>query len=236
MRDRSNDAGCTGLQRGKGPDGKHHFAALHSGNARTPISVAPLRNAVSLWLAPSGIKSASSKLCPAASLAVATPTSVNGSQGSHGALNAEAYSSTMVQFSRARSSPSQKPFSRRAFDLSAYRIIGCHDSADGVSQQASPISGLFVDFDFEARIQACHSGAMAKLDRTARAIAGPRAFNGLCDDEGMPLICPTCQVLGQSVRPGDRLLLCMGLFSIFLVGSHRDAARRPSVWRRPRSE
>ena len=58
----------------------------------------------------------------------------------------------MVQFSRARSSPSQKPFSRRAFDLSAYRIIGCHDSADGVSQQASPISGLFVDFDFEARI------------------------------------------------------------------------------------
>ena len=59
----------------------------------------------------------------------------------------------MVQFSRARSSPSlQKPFSRRAFNLSAYRIIGCHDSADGVSQQASPISGLFVDFDFEARI------------------------------------------------------------------------------------
>ncbi len=119
---------------------------------RTPISVAPLRNAVSLWLAPSGIKSASSKLCPAASLAVATPTSVNGSQGSHGALNAEAYSSTMVQFSRARSSPPQKPFSCRAFNLSACRIIGCHDSADGVSQQASPISGLFVDFDFEARI------------------------------------------------------------------------------------
>ncbi len=84
--------------------------------------------------------------------------------------------------------------------------------------------------------QACHSGAMAKLHRTARAIAGPRPFNGLCDDEGMPLICPTCQVLGQSVRPGDRLLLCMGLFSIFCLGSHRDAARRPSVWRRPRSE
>ena len=98
----------------KAHDGKHHFAALHSGSARTPISVAPLRNAISLWLAPSGIKSASSKLCPAASLAVATPTSVNGSQGSHGALNAEAYSSTMIQFIRARSSPSQKPFSRRA--------------------------------------------------------------------------------------------------------------------------
>ena len=40
----------------KAHDGKHHFAALHSGSARTPISVAPLRNAISLWLAPSGIK------------------------------------------------------------------------------------------------------------------------------------------------------------------------------------
>jgi hypothetical protein len=53
-----------------------------------------------------------------------------------------------------------------------------------------------------------------------RAIAGPRAFNGLCDDEGVPLICPTCQVFAQSVLAGDRLLPCMGLFSIFLVGSH----------------
>src|SRR5216683_2439671 len=48
-----------------------------------------------------------------------------------------------------------------------------------------------------------------------RAIAGPRALNGLCDDEGVPLICPTCQVLAQSFLTGDRRLLCMGLFSIF---------------------
>jgi hypothetical protein len=40
----------------------------------------------------------------------------------------------------------------------------------------------------------------------------------------VPLICPTCQVLAQSVLAGDRLLLCMGLFSIFLVGSLSDAA------------
>jgi len=59
-----------------------------------------------------------------------------------------------------------------------------------------------------------------------RAIAGPRALNGLCDDEGVPVICPTCQVLTQGVLTGDRLLLCMGLFSIFLVGSHRDVAAR----------
>jgi hypothetical protein len=57
------------------------------------------------------------------------------------------------------------------------------------------------------------------------AIASPRALNGLCDDEGVPLICPTCQVLTQGVLTGDGLLLCMGLFSIFLVGSHRDALR-----------
>jgi hypothetical protein len=43
----------------------------------------------------------------------------------------------------------------------------------------------------------------------------------LCDDEGVPLICPKCQVLAHT---GDRLLLCMGLFSIFLVGSQSDAA------------
>jgi hypothetical protein len=46
----------------------------------------------------------------------------------------------------------------------------------------------------------------------------------LCDNEAVPLICPTCQVLAQSVLTGDRLLLCMGLFSIFLVGSQSDAA------------
>ncbi len=48
--------------------------------------------------------------------------------------------------------PISEAVSCRAFNLSACRVIGCHDSADGVSQQASPISGLFVDFDFEARI------------------------------------------------------------------------------------
>src|SRR5882762_4644798 len=70
-------------------------------------------------------------------------------------------------------------------------------------------------------------GIFAQNHTERRAIAGPRASNGLCDDEGVPLICPTCQVLAQSVLAGDRRLLCMGLFSIFLVGSHRDAA-----WRR----
>src|SRR5436190_19764323 len=32
------------------------------------------------------------------------------------------------------------------------------------------------------------------------------------------LICPTCPVSAPSVGAGDRLLLCMGLFSIFLAG------------------
>src|SRR3981189_3469826 len=51
----------------------------------------------------------------------------------------------------------------------------------------------------------------------------------LCDDEGVPLICPTCQVLAQSVLTGDRLLLCMGLFSIFLVGGLSQARRAKVV-------
>jgi hypothetical protein len=49
----------------------------------------------------------------------------------------------------------------------------------------------------------------------SRQKSQPRAFDGLCDDEGVLLICPTCQVLAQSVLAGDCLLLCMGLFSIF---------------------
>jgi hypothetical protein len=35
-------------------------------------------------------------------------------------------------------------------------------------------------------------------DRRARHRGSRGAFNGLCDDERMPVICPTCQVLGQS--------------------------------------
>jgi hypothetical protein len=53
--------------------------------------------------------------------------------------------------------------------------------------------------------------------RTARC-GGPRVLAKLGDDEGMPLICPTCQVWRQAYA-GDGRLLCMGLFSIFLVGS-----------------
>src|SRR6266700_2815277 len=71
------------------------------------------------------------------------------------------------------------------------------------------------------------AGIFAQHHTKRRAVVGPLAFNGSCDDKGVPLICPTCQVLAQSVLAGDRLLLCMGLFSIFLVGSHRDVA-----WRR----
>ena len=65
-------------------------------------------------------------------------------------------------------------------------------------------------------------GIFAQITPNGAPIAGSWAFNGLCDDEGVPLICPTCQVLAQSVLAGDRLLLCMGLFSIFLVGSQSD--------------
>jgi len=53
-----------------------------------------------------------------------------------------------------------------------------------------------------------------------RAIAGPRAFNGLCDDEGVPLICPTCQVFAQSASvPATACYLAWGRFRYFCLGA-----------------
>jgi hypothetical protein len=47
----------------------------------------------------------------------------------------------------------------------------------------------------------------------APAIAGRRAHAGFRNGERMPLICPTCQIAWSNAV--GRLLLCMGLFSIF---------------------
>jgi hypothetical protein len=54
-------------------------------------------------------------------------------------------------------------------------------------------------------------------------LGGRGHFDGFCDEEAVPLICLPCQVSAQSVGAGDGLLLCMGLFSIFLA---RAAATR----------
>ena len=49
-----------------------------------------------------------------------------------------------------------------------------------------------------------------------RAVAGPRAFNGLCDDEGVPLICPTCQLFAQSASvPATACYFAWGRFRDF---------------------
>src|SRR6266705_3311570 len=53
-----------------------------------------------------------------------------------------------------------------------------------------------------------------------RAIAGPRAFNGLCDDEAVPLICPTCQVFAQSASvPATACYFAWGCFRYFWLGA-----------------
>jgi len=85
----------------------------------------------------------------AASLAVAPPTSVNGPQGSHGALNAEAYSSTMVH-SPGPLEPISEAFAQ-AFDFSDSA------SSDATTALMASVSRRLqfrslVDFDFEARI------------------------------------------------------------------------------------
>jgi hypothetical protein len=47
-----------------------------------------------------------------------------------------------------------------------------------------------------------------------------RAFDGLCDDEAVPLICPdVSSICAKRIPAGDCLLPCMGLFSIFWWGA-----------------
>jgi len=67
-------------------------------------------------------------------------------------------------------------------------------------------------------------GIFAQNHTERRAIAGPGAFDGLCDDEGVPLICPTCQVLAQSVLAGDACYFAWGCFRYFWLGA--TATRR----------
>ena len=43
-----------------------------------------------------------------------------------------------------------------------------------------------------------------------------RAFDGLCDDEAVPLICPTCQVFAQSASlPATACYFAWGCFRYF---------------------
>jgi hypothetical protein len=53
-----------------------------------------------------------------------------------------------------------------------------------------------------------------------------RAFDGLCDDEAVPLICPTCQVFAQSASlPATACYLAWGCFQYFWWGA-------TAAWRR----
>jgi hypothetical protein len=52
-------------------------------------------------------------------------------------------------------------------------------------------------------------GLSRNRNRRAR-YGGATGFTGFRDDEGMPLICPTCQIVFRRIHAG--LLLCMGLF------------------------
>src|SRR3954453_22384032 len=58
----------------------------------------------------------------------------------------------------------------------------------------------------------------------ANCSTSPQAPGGSCNDEGMPLICPTRQVLAQSVLAGDRRLTLHGVVFDIFAGSQSDAA------------
>src|SRR5713226_5326448 len=72
---------------------------------------------------------------------------------------------------------------------------------------------------FLAKIAATACAGRRAIRRSLRTQQRPRVLA-----DRRPLFCPTCQVLAQSVRAGDRRLLCMGLFSIFWLGA---TATRP---------
>jgi hypothetical protein len=82
----------------------------------------------------------------------------------------------------------------------------------------------------------CFSRSARELDRAGSDEFGKHHTDHACCDDGvMPLICPTCQMVSQDARPaGSRRLLCMGLFSIFLLPasgrtqSHYALAVEPS--------
>src|SRR3954464_10143865 len=63
--------------------------------------------------------------------------------------------------------------------------------------------------------------------------ARSRAFGGLCDDEGMPVICPTCQVVAQSVSaqsasvPATAGYFAWGCFRYFRLGAALALAHDP---------
>src|SRR6266436_2139192 len=62
-------------------------------------------------------------------------------------------------------------------------------------------------------------GIFAQHHTERRAMAGPRAFDGLCDDEGVPLICPTCQVLPKASSPATACYFAWGCFRYFWLGA-----------------
>src|SRR5712675_1264303 len=87
--------------------------------------------------------------------------------------------------------PALSPLPCRGLELCSRRyLLGhAHRKARAVRQRAG---------DHSPRASRCNFKLWVRIfaqNRTEeRAIAGPRAFNGLCDNEGVPLICPTCQV------------------------------------------
>jgi len=55
---------------------------------------------------------------------------------------------------------------------------------------------------------------LTDIPEKQRAIAGATRLT-MCDDEGVPLICPTYQVFAKAIRAGDWLLLSWGRFRYF---------------------
>ena len=104
---------------------------------------------------------------------------------------------------------------RDALAVTTIRHIDCNESARNL------LPGCSVWFLSDRCLAKNGAGTARRRQPTERrAIAGPRAFNGLCDDEGVPLICPTCQVFAQGTSvPATACYFAWGCFRYFWLGA-----------------
>jgi hypothetical protein len=112
---------------------------------------------------------------------------------------------------------------KRRFRFGLPIVFAGRPSVGGVGLGCQPIR-------FAAAATFCALGSVWPDSVSSDSKSPQRIFRrGLncCDDEDMPVICPTCQNIFAGSFKGRTMLLCMGSFWIF-------SSRGPSMVQKPR--
>jgi hypothetical protein len=112
---------------------------------------------------------------------------------------------------------------KRRFRFGLPIVFARRPSVGGVGLGCQPIR-------FAAAATFCALGSVWPDSVSSDSKSPQRIFRrGLncCDDEDMPVICPTCQNIFAGSFKGRTMLLCMGSFWIF-------SSRGPSMVQKPR--